>query len=441
MLSIFLLWTLLYIFSLFIEASYFFNTLYLLAWFFTCFYILSRNSTFAVISLPLLFAFSFAGLSCYVAEYGLWFSEIKEFAYLSGSLTRILSLSALLICSAYYIFISSFNFKLIHSVVLAKFNGLLLHFFIFFAVILTSLLFYVHFKYGHPNDYGVDRFYYFANIAPSWVEYSKFLLFQSTVFIGLAYGKSRSLRYIVLLLLSLAAQYAVGEKFTNLFGSLLLFLIPFIILQKVELRLIIKNIKFLSVAGVVCLGLMFSVYLSYSAMSGEDAVNRFLDRLVLQSQLWWSLDAISSVEVKSFNEIWTYLFGLNNSDIYQRGIFYIMYLVSPEHIYNWFVSRNITMTMGGPVNLLYFFGYFLAYPVAIILGLLLGFIYVVFYKAIKHVDVLLILLSVKGLDKLQRAIAMGDFHHIFSIAMALNIFLFFIYILISYSILPQRKTI
>ncbi|WP_278976235.1 DUF6418 domain-containing protein [Oligella urethralis] len=324
---------------------------------------------------------------------------------------------------------------------MAKFNGLLLHFFIFFAVILTSLLFYVHFKYGHPNDYGVDRFFYRDNIVPSWAEYVKFLLFQFTVFIGLAYGKSRSLRYIVLLLLSLAAQYAVGEKFTGLFGSLLLFLIPFIILQKVELRLIIKNIKFLSVAGVVCLGLMFSVYLSYSAMSGEDAVNRFLDRLVLQSQLWWSLDAISFGDIKSFNEIWMHFFGFDNSDAHQMGIFYIMYLVSPDYIYDWFVSRNINMTMGGPVNLIYFFGYILAFPAVIILGFLLGCIYVIFYKAIQHADVLLIFLSVKGLDKLQRAIGMGDFHYIFSIPMLLNFSLFFIYVLISYAVLPRNKSV
>ena len=186
---------------------------------------------------------------------------------------------------------------------------------------------------------------------------------------------------------------------------------------------------------------MLSIYLSYFAMSGDDAVNRFLDRLVLQSQLWWSLDAISFGDIKTFNEIWMHFFGFDNSNVHQMGIFYIMHLVSPDYIYDWFVSRNITMTMAGPVNLIYFFGHILAFPVAIVLGLVLGFIYVIFYKAIQHADVLLILLSVKGVDKLQRAITVGDFHHVFSIAMALNIFLFFIYILISYSVLPQRKTI
>jgi len=303
----------------------------------------------------------------------------------------------------------------------------------------TVTLFIVHLKYGHPNDYGVDRYYYWANIAPKWAEYVKFLLSQFTVFIGLAYGLSRKKRYILLFVISLLAQFSVGDKFSGMLYATMTFIIPVVILLRINIGKLIFSTRFIFMSVIFLAAMMSASYLSYVAISGAGSgIDRLVDRVVLQGQMWWALDNSSDLNSKGMGEILKNFIGIGNGDEFSTGIFYLMSIISPPSIFQWFADKGITMTMGSPVNLIYFFGYPLSVLPAMILGIIVGFGYHIFYRAIVISDVILIFFGVKIMDSIFRAVTMGEIFYLFSLKVLAGIFAFIFYILASWATLHRE---
>ena len=225
----------------------------------------------------------------------------------------------------------------------------------------------------------------------------------------------------------------VGEKFTGLFMSTMVFFIPIVIFNKINLLKKFISFKFIFLLSIFCLLLFLSIYLSYSAISGEDrALDRFLERLALQSQLWWALDGLTTMSMQPVHLIKENLLGIGQTERFMQGIFYVMYLVSPDFVYDRFTEQGINMTMGGPINLAYFFGYPISVVVCLAIGGLLGMIYYILYKTILLKDVLFILLAIKGLDGIYRAVVMGDVFYLLSAKVYLTIIIFVVYTFLSY---------
>ncbi|MCK3658644.1 hypothetical protein A4G18_07970 [Pasteurellaceae bacterium Pebbles2] len=348
---LFFLWVVIFLSNTLIQHDYWLISNYfsVFVWIITFAYLLKRSSTFCIIAFPVFYAVTIASIVCLIAEHNMYFSEIGQYAFLSGATARILSLCGVIILFAY----GSFNILMkVYTVNAAifpwKINELLLSIVIFIYILCCCTLFGVAIKYGHPNDYGVDRFYYWNNIAPKQAEYIKFSMSQLVIFIGLSYSLTKKKKYIVLFLFSLVSQYSVGEKFTGLLSAIMVFLVPIVIIGNIRILNYLKNAKVILFSVLTGIGLFFSAYLSYVAIGGEhNAIALFLNRLVLQAQLWWSLDQLSGLDIKSWQEIQSHFLGLNNDEPYMKGIFYIMYLVSPYPVYQWFTEQGISMTMGG----------------------------------------------------------------------------------------------
>jgi len=409
-------------------------------WLSSCIYFIRRNSSYGVLSAQVMLAFTTAGICCAIAESGQWLSEVKYYSSLSGATSRIMSL-----CFVIFFF-SFFTFKYLSRVNTVRFglsvglNKILLHCVVIAFTVFTAILFFVHMRYGHPNDYGVDRYYYWANIAPKWAEYVKFLLSQFTVFIGLAYGLSRKRRYIFLFVISLLAQFSVGDKFSGMLYATMTFIIPVVILLRVNIGKLIFSTRFLFIAVMFLGAMMTASYLSYIAISGAGSgIDRLVDRIVLQGQMWWALDNSSDMSSKGTGEILRNFIGIGNGDEYSTGIFYLMSVISPPSIFQWFADKGITMTMGSPVNLIYFFGYPLSVIPAMILGIIVGIGYHIFYRAILISDVILIFFGVKIMDSIFRAVTMGEIFYLFSLKFLVGLFAFVFYILASWSARHQGE--
>lgn len=257
------------------------------------------------------------------------------------------------------------------------------------------------------NDYNVDRFYYWANIAPAWGDYLKFNLVQISFIMGMIYATKPTRWILGIFIMGLIAQILVGEKFTGVFSAIVFFITPYFIIHSQKFKILsIKNI-FIS---VIVISVFSSViYSSYAAIVGEEnAAKSFISRIILQSQMWWTVDNISN-GMKSFSEIMYSFFGTAEEERY-KGIFYLMSHITSPAVFEGYYDKKINFTMASPVNLIYFFGYGLSVLVAIPIGVFCGVMYGVFRIAVINCDYWIILLLVKIHYTIVRILTMGEMY-------------------------------
>ena len=240
-------------------------------WLCTLIYILRKDYIFSLFSLPVLFSFTVTAISCLFSEqFNVYFSEIQVWASLTGATARVLSLCAFIVLSAFITFRLLTKIKTIDGIVLPKkVNNILLYGIEFIFILSVILLFIIFILYGSPNTYGVDRFYYWNNIAPKWAEYVKFSLSQLIIFIGMLYSLTKTKRYLFIFILSLIVQMLVGEKFTGLFMSTMVFFIPIVIFNKINLLKKFISFKFIFLLSIFCLLLFLSIVI----LAHEDTKN------------------------------------------------------------------------------------------------------------------------------------------------------------------------
>lgn len=432
------LWLSLFFLSLFDFVSLsLINSLSVILWVISCLAFIRKNSEFGVISLVILFSFSVTGIVCTYAETGALLSEIHQFAFLTGATSRIMAVCYFVMLSAFYSYKITGSIKFIYGNISHISNEIIIKMLTITVMVLVLLMLYFRIRYGSPNDYGVDRFYYWNNIAPKWGEYAKFILQQLSFLVGVLYAVKRNKFYIFLYFISVLSQYFTGEKFTGLFLSTIFFFVPLVVVRQINLWRILFNPKTIAMMLIGSGLLMITAFLSYLAISGSDASERLLNRFVLQAQMWWAVDYYSSGGFSGLDNILTHMLGFGAENNYQ-GIKYLMSIVAPADVYNIFMDRGITFTMAGPVNLIYFFGFPLCLLPAIIIGWITGLSFRVVIESIKVGDMILCLLSIKLYYVMIRVLTMADVHQLFEMKTIACIFVFISYCIVS-ALLVRRK--
>lgn len=438
MITLIVFWVLLSLCGLlFPDGSYVLNMISVAMVSATALAIIKKGKDLGIIALGLVISYVTASILCAYAETGAWFSEAKIFAHLNGATVRNSSLAAMIMISAYLTYKSLSGVITFKGGISESINRLLLSACCSLSLLFSLILVGINVRYGHPNDYNVDRFYYWANIAPSWGEYVNFMSTQIAVFLGLAYGCRRSRMYLGIFLFSLLAQYMVGEKATGLYASLLMFIIPLFISRKIYLGTVIFKPRFVVISLIVVAGLFCAIYLSYAAMGGEaNAIAMLLNRLVLQSQMWWTVDSISDGGV-TYSEIKQAIFGGSDG---VSGIQYLMREVADPTTFAWFQDKGVNWTMASPANLTYLFGYAGAFLPAILIGVMFGVTSHIVVKAIEFKDVVLIFLSIKLYNGVWQAATMGNIDSLLSIKVLFVLLVAFFY-LIGARVFPKTYSI
>jgi hypothetical protein len=298
---------------------------------------------------------------------------------------------------------------------------------------------YIRVRYGSPDIYGVDRFYYWTNIAPKWGSYAKFIIQQLSILMGLMYAIKGKKYYIYLLIASILSQFIVGEKFTGLYLSLIFFFMPILIIRRIDLWSKITSKGVILSSVIIATLLAFSAFVSYASITGSvDATAKLIDRVVLQAQMWWALDYFSTDKVASFSDIITHFVGFGGKES-EIGISYLMKMISPSNVYGAFMDKGITFTMGSPANLIYFFSFPLCLIPAGLLGSILGLSLRMLYESIQSADLILSVVAIKIFYVMIRVITMGDIDQLFDIKTILCIIIFILYSLFSALIYRNGK--
>lgn len=400
-------WFLIYIINIIFEPMMVLNVISLLLWFVTVLYLFKTQTQFSFFNFMVLFGYTTTGLSCIIAEFGSYYVETQWVSYLSGATSKNLSLCFFLIYGALL------GFKCIKNFIPEKYptvdvlNVVVVRLIPVISVFVILSLLYIYSRFGSPNDYNVDRFYYWSHIAPSWGDYLKFNLVQLSFILGMIYSMRRNIIILSIFLIGLVAQVLVGEKFTGIFSSLVFFFTPYFIVHYYKFKIFsIKNI-ILTASVVLVFG--FIIYTSYAAIVGQrNAADSFISRIILQSQMWWAVDHVSD-GIKSSSEIFQSFFGMSD-DEGQKGIFYLMSQITPASIFNGYYEKKINFTMASPVNFIYFFGYALSFIVVIPIGFVCGILYGFFRSAVLNYDFWIVLVFIKIHYTIVRIFTMGEMH-------------------------------
>lgn len=400
-------WFFIYAINCLIEPSLVINFFVFTFWLVTVVYLFKKQVQLSFFNFMVIFAYTTTGLSCLVAELGSYYAETRTVSFLTGATSRNLSLSFFLLYGVYLGFSFIKNYLPTTYPRIQTLNSLVSRLMPVLAIVIIACLLYINFKYGSPNDYNVDRFYYWANIAPAWGDYLKFNLVQISFILGMVYAANHARWVLVVFILSLIAQVLVGEKFTGVFSAIVFFITPYFVIHSQKFKILSAKNIFISVVVIIVFSAI--IYSSYAAIVGKgNAAESFVSRIILQSQMWWTVDNISD-GMKPFSEIMYSFFGTAEEERY-KGIFYLMSHITSPAVFEGYYNKGINFTMASPVNLIYFFGYALSILIAIPIGFFCGVMYGMFRIAVMNYDYWIILLFIKIHYTIVRILTMGEMY-------------------------------
>ncbi|MWJ27636.1 hypothetical protein GPM19_05345 [Halomonas sp. ZH2S] len=353
--------------------------------------------------------------SFFVEYYSIYLIEVKAYAEPTGAGFRNAFLVVIFFCSI----LLSFNFsKKIFSIRFKRIKNLdflILKFFVFMGYVLVTYMAFVVIVYGSPLTMGVDRFTYWASIAPSKYRYITSLM---PIF-AFAISYSREIRVLPnwcsVFWLVLAAFLLVlgGEKFSGLFLLIYFYFLPYfcVVQRRFSKRAVLAG-SFLLLVSVLLV--LYNYYLIYGA--------RFLEmfgaRLSLQGQMLFSLDKIAEIEFQGLDALYSHFFGWGVVGAEEKGIRYLMYLVAPHDVVSNFIEGGATFTAPFPANISHFFGLYISPIIVMLLGAVSGVMGWVLHQSLRDRSFLSSVIAVKAFFFVYVAITMGESYMLFEWKMA-----------------------
>ena len=407
-------WISLFLISYILHGSDIFNLVIVLGYMAVLFFFLIKKEDFFIISSFFLWSVLTTAISGLILETSVFLPELGEISTLNGATAINVSLATItfLIASNFFVFMNerivvNLNTSYVVNSIIEKIYPV----FVLFATLVVIFFF---IKFGRPNDYGQDRFYYWNNVAPSWGNLVRLFVEQSVFILGCIYAKAKSKFILGVFLLGIISQVLVGEKFTGIFQMLLFFSVCFLIAsnKKISKKLFsLKNILLFSVLGGAFVAL---VWTSYFSLSGDSslAFESLKTRIAAQSQLWWSLtNTANSAEIDMSN-IFGNFFGIGVQPE-NTGMSYLMGLVMPQQLFNVYQEAGIALTMAFPANILLFFGPVLSLLVCAILAFFLSLAFWFTAYTLRNKDYILLFIAMKVFNIAIQFILMGRVYLLF----------------------------
>lgn len=376
-----------------------------------------------------LFGFLFAALSGFFVElFNLYMFEIVEWGKLSGASALTTALMVLFLAGACVSCRALFRGN--WSVARFKYaDDLCLKILIVVAFVLPLYLLGVIYFYGSPLFMGVDRFTYWSEVAPPGVSKVRYFLVFMSFVLGYAQFSGKLNRVLVLLWLfiSLLALVLNGEKLSGFIVLLYFYIIPYFAMGAHNF----SARKFLLVLGGLGGALLFVVVFNYFLIQGDvdSTLSLFMARLAVQGQMNYAI--VNSSSGGAFSEIWNAFIGIG-SDEYNKGIYYLMYLVAPEGIVERRITQGTTFTIPFPANNIYFFGWHLSILITAITAVLVGLVSGVVLVALRSQNFILAFVAMALFYYLYGAVLMGNMNKIFEWKFLLMVFVVGAFLLVGF---------
>lgn len=371
---------------------------------------------------PYLFSFSTTSIVIFLSEFGAYFSEIDSYSSLTGVTARAACLFSIFIFG-FALAYSLGNKKYVLLPTIHGFDRPAIWAFIAISFLCILASFFTQATYGFPLLNGWDRFYYWANVAPSYHKEIHLLIISSSLLFSYAYYSGIIQRWLLLVWLfsSAVALLLASEKFSGFFGMILYWLPAMIVMGRVRL-----SIASLSKTGFILLSLLLiSIGYNYTQTRDGALTSMLADRVSLQAQMGWALDNLSDFFPKSVDVIATSFLGFTDSTT-EKGMTYLMYLIAPADLVDRFVEGGVRFTAPFPANVTFFYGFLLAPIIVFIVSFLPGLVASACRTAIIQRNFTYYFISLKFSMFLFVAIIMGEQHLFFSAKFAIYFFAIFI---------------
>lgn len=367
-----------------------------------------------------------------LVEEGAYLFEVQEVSYTTG----ITSKAAIQCFLFLFGLVLSSKLSLNFGLKFINFNNSLFLFTSFFIrgliIIFILGLIYVGIKYGTPKDYAIHRGDYWGKIAPTWGKWLLDNIIQLVFLLGFLFAKTKNRIDLALALFILITIVWLGERASGTMYFVFYFSIPIIILNINNFRLF--TFKKISLAIFSLLTLIFIFFASYSSsLTNDQVVDKTVDRLAAQPQMWWALDRISTALPQDNVFLSKYL-GIGE-ERRNSGTYYLMDQVARKEIVDERYENNGTFTSSGFMNNSYLFGYYLGGIVNIVLGLIVGVIVSFLKYSLYSNNIFVIFITFKLYLKFQNMILEGNMTNVFT----LNTFIFFFIILLFLKIFCHKK--
>ena len=258
-------------------------------------------------------------------------------------------------------------------------------------IIIILTLFISIYVFGSPLLQKIDRFVYWTNhpypIIMSVKTKLTILSFMSGLLIANRYTRMRCIHYAAMLLVVIL-NVLLGEKFSGIYSSIVLYLMPIAVTNSNHFYDKLVSLKNISITIVIMLMLSSLIFYQYSKIyGGAGAVLEIVGSRVfgLQGHVWWGVDDNVNRTKGNYNINYDILFGKSKLDE-NAGMYSLMYAVSPRVIVDNYIEKNARFTMANPAIGLYALGPYGLIVYQIVTGALFGYFCFYFTRQIikKH---------------------------------------------------------
>lgn len=267
-------------------------------------------------------------------------------------------------------------------------------------VVFGVVLLVIAFIYGTPRDYGVHRQDFWTYYAPGWGGAINYWLIQMSFPLGYFYAIRKKKLDASLFGLVLLVVVFMGERYTGIVLCFFFFFLPLLVRSKVSPFRVFFDLRSFALLALLTLSVSFFIFQSYFVVGQgvAEAANSIAGRAVLQAQMWWALDQLSSLHPKSFGEIFQGLVGIG-FDENESGVYHLMRLVAPQDVVDYRIETGSAFTMSGVFNVVYYFGYVLGAGASLLYGAVFGLCCAILRASLSALNVLAAVFSFKFMFK------------------------------------------
>ncbi len=391
----------------------------------------------------LLYFYQFTAIiSTLYLEHGIYITEQARYSFPTGATARLVLYNiAFFIPLSYFLKkITKNNINKAIQTKQIKGSNIIVNIMLISISLCILFLYYNLIKTGIPLFSDVVTRYVFWDEFSNYV-WAKKIHYQISLMgfvLGLihAFANTKNSKVVTPLLLLLMIVYLVlfGEKFSSIFRTLYMYLIPFYSIKYARKKKYLEKKDFILI--VLTFTLLFSLSIfHFSQTEDTSALGAILYRVLgLQGHTWWGADEyLTSINTYNywlhFSDEFSRVFNMESSSL-NTGMKYLMLLIGDSNIVDIYISSNVSFTMAYPAITLYTFGYVGALAFQVLFAMIFAVIIKLFSSSINNKQYIISVLSTKLYISAFTLFYQGDFFEFFNLQVV-GIF----YVLVLYSLI------
>ncbi|OAO78695.1 hypothetical protein TGS27_2334 [Geobacillus stearothermophilus] len=356
----------------------------------------------------LLYFYQFTAIvsSLYI-EHGVFITEQARYSYPTGATARLVLYNLAFFLPLSFFLRKIFDKELRTNKLIKrdKINNIIGVVMISAISVSVILLFYNLLKTGIPlfSDGQITRYIFWEKFSKyEWAQKIHYQVSLMGFILGLIHATSKGKRVrlasVFLLILIISYLILFGEKFSSIFRTLYMYLIPFYTIKFINKKKYFEKRDVLLILTIFVMLIGLTVF-HYSQKEGSALELMIYRALGLQGHTWWGAD-----EYLLTNKTFDYAQHLSDEwkgiidptqNRFNTGMRFLMILIGEPRLVDIYISNNVNFTMAYPAITIFTFGYVGAVIFQILFALVFSFIISLFYNSIAKKQYFISILATK----------------------------------------------